>query len=158
RAAEIVRIEEAAKIEISGHAGEIQIRIAGAEVLLAHMGLELTLGLKKKIPGAAFEFFSSDDHRALEQVERGEVHVAIVTADVPAGLTSKTIAESKFLTCVGAGHPLHAAARTGRTLPVEDVLEHSFVSPSHPLLGRVGQKQSDDGWRDDQFPRKIEYW
>jgi hypothetical protein len=37
------------------------------------------------------------------------------------------------------------------------VLEYPFVSPTSPLLGKVGSKQSLDGWRDDQFPRKIEF-
>jgi len=28
---------------------------------------------------------------------------------------------------------------------------------AHSLLGQVGAKQSLDGWRDDRFPRKIDY-
>ena len=40
---------------------------------------------------------------------------------------------------------------------MDDLLQHSFVSASHPLLGKVGQKQSLNGWRDDLFPRKVEY-
>jgi DNA-binding transcriptional LysR family regulator len=31
------------------------------------------------------------------------------------------------------------------------------VSPSLPILGRVGLKQSLDGWRDDRFARKVVY-
>jgi DNA-binding transcriptional LysR family regulator len=36
-----------------------------------------------------------------------------------------------------------------------ELLEHPFASPTHALLGRVGARQSLDGWRDDEFPRNI---
>lgn len=38
---------------------------------------------------------------------------------------------------------------------LKELLEHSFVGPSLPFLGKVQSKQSLDGWRDDQFPRKV---
>ena len=159
RASEIIRLEESARIEVGGHQGTIQIQIAGPEILLSKMGLTLTASIKKKLPKSQFEYHAADDETALEQVIRGEAHLAIVTIEVPPGkeLTSKLLGEAKFQTFVGPGHPLYSAAKAKKTFAVEEVLKHPFVSPSNPLLGKVGIKQSLDGWRDDMFPRKVDY-
>jgi DNA-binding transcriptional LysR family regulator len=159
KASEIVQLEEATRVEVSGHHAKLQVIIAGPEILLSKMGLTLSQSLKKKHPTAQFEFFSGSDEAALEQVSRGEAHIAIVTSDVNqnTGLVARVIEDAKFQTYVGEGHPLYAAAKAKRTVPVEEVLKHPFVSPNNPLLGKVGLKQSLDGWRDDQFPRKVEY-
>ncbi len=159
RASEIIQLEESTKIELAGHKGSIQINIAGPEILLSKMGIALSQTIKKKYPLASFEFHATDDEAALEQVRRGEAHLAFVTADVPAHkeLSSKILEEAKFQTYVGTWHPLFNAAKSKKTIPVEEVLKFAFVSPNNPLLGKVGLKQSLDGWRDDQFPRKVEY-
>ncbi len=159
RAAEIVRLEEAARIEVAGEKGELHVVVAGPEVLLSEMGLRLTQSLKKKHPLSKFEFRATTDEEALDQVERGDVHLAIVTLDVPAKgrLVTKVLSEVKFQTCVGQGHPLYSTAVARKTVPVEELLRHSFASPSNPVLGKVGVNQSLDGWRDDEFPRRVEY-
>lgn len=159
RASEIVQLEEAARLELAGHEGQIQIVLAGPEILLAEMGMALTRDLRKKYPKSKFEFHSVSDKEALGEVARGEAHLALVTADVPqqSGLSSRMLSEPHFQTVVGSGHPLYLAARSKRTIPVEEVLKHPFVSPNHALLGKVGLKQSLDGWRDDQFPRRVEF-
>jgi DNA-binding transcriptional LysR family regulator len=159
RALEIVQLEELAKMEVAGHIGEIQIVIAGPETLLSNMGLTLSQSIKKKYPFANFDFHATDDESALTQINRGEAHLAIITNDVPTQKkwTSKILAEATFQTYVGAGHPLYKAAKAKKIIPIEEILTYSFVGPSNPILGKVGLKQSLDGWRDDQFPRKVEY-
>ena len=159
RGSEIIQLEESAKLEVTGFLGSIQIVISGPEILLSNMGVSLCQSIKKKFPLAIFEFHSTDDENALEQVIRGEAHLAIVTADIPAQkkLSFKLLEEAKFQTYVGPGHALYKAAKLKKALHVDEVLKYSFVSPSNPLLGKVGIKQSLDGWRDDQFPRKVEY-
>jgi DNA-binding transcriptional LysR family regulator len=72
-------------------------------------------------------------------------------------LTGKLWQQATFQTYVGQGHPLYARAKAEKTVPVEEVLRHPFVSPDSPLLGKVGARQSWDGWRDDRFPRRVEY-
>lgn len=159
RASEIIQLEESTRIEVAGHHGSIQIVIAGPEILLSKMGVSLSQIIKKKYPLACFEFHASDDETALEQVIRGEAHLAIVTTDIPTqkGLSLKILDEAKFQTYVGEDHPLYAAAKSKKIIHVDEVLKYPFVSPSNPLLGKVGLKQSLDGWRDDQYPRKVEY-
>ncbi|MBA2404110.1 MAG: LysR family transcriptional regulator [Bdellovibrionales bacterium] len=159
RASEIIQLEEATRLELSGATGSIQVQIAGAEILLSNWGVNFSQTIKKKYPLAQFTFLATNDEAALEKVIRGEAHIAIVTSDIPVNseLSSKTLGETMFKTYLGKGHPLYAQAKNKKSVQMEELLKHAFVSPSHPLLGKVGQKQSLDGWRDDYFPRKVEY-
>lgn len=157
RASEIIQLEESASLELSGHLGTIQVVIAGPEILLSQMGIELTQQILKKYPLAKFDYIAADDEAAVDLVTRGQAHLAIITDDTLADsdFSIKTIGKTNFQTFVGAGHPLYAAAKAKKEIAVEEVLKHSFVSPSNPLLGKVGAKQSLDGWRDDKFPRNV---
>ncbi len=160
RAAEMLHFEESIRFELSGHPGSLQIIIAGSEILLAKMGTGLGISIQKKFPTAVFDFHSTREEEAIEKVVRGEAHLALVSGDVPAkaGLSTKTLIEAHFQTYAGVGHPLYAMAKSKKTIPVEEVLRHAFASPDNPFLGRVGARQSLDGWRDDQFPRRISYF
>lgn len=157
RASEILQLEESARMEIAGHQGQIQVVLAGPEVLLSKMGIDVTFELKQRHPDATFEYHSCDEQRALEEVSQGESHLAVVTGDVPFGLTSKVLIETQFVTVAGPGHPLYSLAKSKKSVPVEEVLKYPFVSPSQPILGRVGLRQSLDGWRDDKFTRKVAF-
>lgn len=98
---------------------------------------------------------TTDDKDALLKVEKGEAHLAIVTdTSTNNELVSRTIGETMFKTYVGKKHPL---GKKKTAVDVEKLLEHAFVSPNRSFLGKVGAKQSLDGWRDDEFPRKVEF-
>lgn len=155
RAAEILKLEENTRQEISGKEGSLHAVIYGPEMLLSAMGPGLVEKIQRKHPDTYFELIASDEITALEKVEKKEAHLALTTLGVPAGLTTKTLGHAKFLTVVGRGHPLFSKSQG--SLDVTRVLEHPFVSASHPILGKVEKKQSPDGWRDDEFPRKIQY-
>jgi DNA-binding transcriptional LysR family regulator len=159
KAFEMVQLEESLRLEVVGHPGILQVIIAGPEIFMAKFGTELAASIKKRFPTSRFEFQASTEERALEKVNRGEAHFALISGETGSysNLEFKILAEAEFLTYVGAGHPLHAKAKSKKTVPVEDVLKFSFVSPDNPLLGKVGAKQSLDGWRDDKFPRKVDY-
>ena len=156
RASEIIQLEESTRLELAGVKGAIHVQIAGAEILLANWGLDFCQTVKVKFPRASFEFEATDDRSALDRVERGEAHIAIVTTDIPIGseLSYKTVGETTFKTFISKKHPLY---KKKKSVHVDELLTHSFVSPNHPLLGKVGSKQSLDGWRDDHYPRKVDY-
>jgi DNA-binding transcriptional LysR family regulator len=156
RASEIIQLEESTRLELSGLTGTITVQLAGAEILLANWGFQFCETIKKNFPLARFEFLAMDDKSAIEHVERGEAHLAIVTTDLSAGsnLSSKTLGETTFKTFISKEHPL---SKKKKAVHVDELLKHAFVSPNHPLLGKVGLKQSLDGWRDDQFPRRVDY-
>jgi DNA-binding transcriptional LysR family regulator len=159
RASEMIQLEESMRIEVAGHPGSIQVMIAAPEILLTKMGTALGASIKQRFPTAQFDFHASREEEALEKIERGEVHLALVTGEVPSksGLTAKVLLEASFQTYVGAAHPLYASAKAKKNVPVDEVLKHAFASPDNPLLGKVGAKQSLDGWRDDQFQRRVDY-
>ena len=156
RVAEIIQLEESTRLELAGVRGTIHVKIAGAEILLASWGLNLAQKVKDRFPLAQFEFMATDDKKALEFVERGEAHLAVVTSDTQAGseLKYKNIGDTSFKTFISKDHPL---IKKKKSIHVDELLQYAFVSPNHPLLGKVGSKQSLDGWRDDQFPRKVDY-
>lgn len=157
RGSELLHAEESLRLELMGADGVVHVVIAGPEVLLSRPARRVVEQIEKKHPKATFEFHSMPEAEALVRITRGEAHLALVTQDAPAGAASRAFEECAFRTCVGKGHLLHSAAKAGKTVPVEEVLKHSFVSPSLPLFGQLGLKQSLDGWRDDRFPRRVTY-
>ncbi len=154
RASEIVRLEEATRLELSGKAGHLNARIAGPEIVLSGLGLKVTKELRRRHPSSSIEFLPADDQETLALVQQGTAHLGITTGPVPRGLKSKILTTCVFQTAIGKGHPLYAAAKAGRVVPVEDVLIHPFAS-APGVLGNMTEVQVPDGWRDDIFPRRI---
>lgn len=157
RASQIIQLEEATKVEILGHQNQLQVVISGPEVFLSRFGISVTQELKKKYPRSLIEYHACDEKKALDEVAIGDAHLAIVSSDIPSRLTSKVLNKIKFRTVIGERHPLYPLAIAQKSIAIEKVLQYPFVSPSAPFLGSVGIKQSLDGWRDDHFPRKVEY-
>ena len=119
------------------------------------MGIAQSLEIKKRFPLSFFEYSHANDQTAIEQVSRGEAHLAIVTCELPtqSDLFAKPLCETEFHTYCGDKHPLKSIAKS--IIPVEKILTHPFASPNGSLFGQVGAKQSVDGWRDDKFPRQV---
>ena len=157
RAHEIIKLEETTRTELVGGRTALHAEIAGSEILLSGWGPMVCDQIRGRYPGATFELLVMEEHAALGAVQRGEVHFSLTSSDVPAGLRSRKISDVTFRTCVGEGHPLYESARQKKTVPIDIVLEHGFASPDRPFLGRTRPRQSLDGWRDDAFPRRIEY-
>lgn len=161
RGSELIFAEEGLRLELQGAEGSLAVGVAGPEVLLSKFGPQIAGRIEKSYPNATFDFLAGSEADARAQVERGEAHLGLASAEPPPGFSSTVLGDCLFRTCVGPGHPLFAAARSGKKIPVERVLQHSFASPMVPIFGlfrgQPGAKQSVDGWRDDPFPRKIAY-
>jgi len=154
RASEIVRLEESARLELSGVQGKVVVKIAGPEILLSHWGVNLTTELQERYPLMQFEFISCDERMAIQKIENGEVHLAFVTdQEYSKEISYKNVGHTTFKTFVSKKHKLGKKKK----IHVDELLLNSFVSPNNPFLGKVGSKQSLDGWRDDEFPRKISF-
>jgi DNA-binding transcriptional LysR family regulator len=123
------------------------------------MGVDLSLKIKKRFPASQFEFVTCSEESALNQVSRGEATLALTTGDLGShrDLIAKQIEETEFQIFIGEKHPLYNKASAKKVIPISEILEHIFVVPDSALLGQVGPKQAMDGWRDDQFPRKIDF-
>jgi len=159
RASEMVELEQKTTMELSGFKGTIQVQMIGPEILLSKMGLELSEIILKKYPLAKMEYLMADDDCAVESVIKGQAHLALITKDITSdkNLFTKIYSKTQFYTFVGKGHPLYARAKSKKEISIDEVLTYPFVSPSNSFLGKVGDKQSFDGWRDDKFLRTISY-
>lgn len=158
RAARIVQLEEDARFELGGGAAAaLNVYVSSEEVLQATHGVALAAAVAARFPEARVHFLTRPDARAAEQVQDGEAHLALITGEPPAGALSRTLAKVEFKTCAGRGHPLARRYGSTRAVPIAEVLAHPFVAPDAAILGRVGHGSSSDGWRDDKFPRRIQY-
>jgi DNA-binding transcriptional LysR family regulator len=157
RAAELLRLEAATRAELRGEEAELQVRIAGPEVLLSRVAPELAKRILSFHPKANFELAAGSEAEVAQRVAQGSVHLGLTTGAIPKGVEERKILHTVFQTCVGRGHPLHKAARGGQVVPVEVILRHAFVAPDRAVLGTTDAAQSPDGWRDDKFPRRIGY-
>ena len=128
-----------------------------AEVLLAKVAPKMIAQIRKTQSKAKFIFLARGEAEAERLVRNNEVHLALTTGEVPSDLSSKKLFDTVFSTVVGHEHPLYKYAKAGKIVPVADVLKYPFVSIDAPILGGTGKSQSLDGWRDDKFPRRIDF-
>lgn len=157
RAAQLLQLEEDMRLEFGGkETGSLNVYVTSEEILQTSHGLALAEVIDKLFPQARTQFRIRGETKAVEQVRDGEAHLALITLEPPADLVSKVLAEVEFQTCASKKHPL-VKKYGARAIPIEELLEHSFVSPDSAILGRIAKSSSIDGWRDDKFPRKIKY-
>lgn len=157
KAAHILQLEEEARLELMGkEIGSLNVYISSEEILQTSFGLELGKKVVAMFPNAKTQFLIRTDHTAIEQVMDGEAHLALITSDPPTEMVSKILAKVEFKTCASREHPL-VKKYGGKTIPVEELLKHGFVAPEMAILGKITKSSSIDGWRDDKFPRWIQY-
>ena len=154
-ARKIIDLEEESRIQIGGIKGHIKLSVAGPEMLLAQFGLMILERLSKISADFSINFEHCDDRRVHQAVSDGSVHLGLTTHAAPHGVSEKILHEVIFKTCSGKDHPL--GKRNIKTIRVDEVLRYAFVSPSQPLLGSITHSHSLDGWRDDKFPRNLQF-
>jgi len=157
RASQIIELEESARIELQGDLSSPNVILAGPEVLLFKYGSQFTTQIQSKYPRCTVEFLALDEEIALRKVDSREAHFAICTGEVPDSFDIKVLDNCIFVTVAGIKHPILKKSVREKIHPIETILEYPFISPHSSLLGKVGPKQSLDGWRDDKFPRKIQF-
>ena len=158
RATQILQLEEDARLELRGkETGSLNVFVSSEEILQSYFGTDLVSKISKLFPQARIQFLIRSDEKAIEQVMTGEAHFAFITSDAPKELTSKQIAKVEFKTTSSNKHPLFKKYGSTKSIPVEEVLMHPFVSPDSAVLGKIAKSDSIDGWRDDKFPRQIKY-
>ena len=157
RASLIVQLEEDAKIELSGQKGTLNVVISAEEILHTHFGVKLSAEIQKMFPHSRFQFVTRAESKVVQQVDEGEAHFGLITGEVPQGMKSKVLSKVEFKTCGSAKHPLFKKFSQSAKIPVEEVLKFPFVSPESAMLGKISTSASLDGWRDDKFPRQIQY-
>jgi len=158
KAAQILQLEEDVRLELTGkEAGSLNVYISSEEILQTSYGIDLLRIIGRHYPQARTQFLIRGEQKAIEQVMNGETHLALITLDPPADVSSKVLAKVEFNTCASKDHPLLKKYSAKQTIPIEEILKHPFVSPDSAILGKIAKSSSIDGWRDDKFPRQIKY-
>jgi len=157
RASQIVQLESAAVFELRGNDGQLNISVAGPEVLLVKFGVEFTQKARQLYPKAHFDFIVCTELEAMDKVKKREAHFAFITEDSSDEFITRKIAETFFVTVASSHHPLSKYQTKINNVPIDQLLKYEFVCPNKSILGSVSNKQSVDGWRDDKFRRIIHY-
>lgn len=158
KAAQILQLEEDVRLELTGkESGSLNIYISSEEILQTSYGIDLLKIIGQHYPQARTQFLIRGEQKAIEQVMDGEAHLALITLDPPADVSSKVLAKVEFKTCASKDHPLLKKYNPKQIIPIEEILKHPFVSPDSAILGKIAKSSSIDGWRDDKFPRQIKY-
>ena len=154
RAHEILNLVDDAKVAIGSRDNVLNVVIAGEELLLAEFAATVFDQFKDLNLNYQTQLIACSESEVLNQIKKGEAHIGLTTVNHKA-LKSKAIGKSLFKTVVGLKHPL--AKRAKEVIPVAELLEYPFATPTASLLGNVNHNVSFDGWREDKFPRKIKY-
>lgn len=157
KASHLIQLEEDIRLELTGReTGSLNVYIASEEILQTTYGIAIAQKITGLFPQSRIQFLIRTEKVALEQVMDGDAHLALITVDAPTDATSKILGQVEFKTCASKKHPL-VKKYGSKTIPVEELLKHHFVSPDQAMLGKITKSSSIDGWRDDKFPRQIKY-
>jgi DNA-binding transcriptional LysR family regulator len=175
RAQTLLALADQARSDLLGEQAAVDCRVGGPAILLWRHGKALADALRS-YPDASIRMQAMFEDEALAALARGDVNAAIVTGEVTEG-RGEHWSDEWIATPLGGvvqhlvagrSHPL-VQALAGSRAPAApaaavlhatsaQVLECDFACPSRSLFCGVQRGPRSDGWRDDQFPRKIRYW
>lgn len=156
KAREIINLEESVRESILGSGTALAIKIGGSEALIAEFGIRLAIRLCERFKQMRVQFEICDRAELIARVRDRDFDLGITSFEVPGTLPCELLESVEFATYLSENHPLYEEASAG-SVPVKRVLEYPFVVPSGFSMGRAAKSDSSDGWRDDIFPRKIQY-
>jgi len=162
----MLSMADQAKADVRGEDANISCRVAGPAILLWRHAEQLAQAMAA-YPAAVMHLLSMYEEDALAALARGDASHALVTSEVLHGRTahwssdwaSVSLGSLKLQLLAGRQHPLLANTESQAAhFCSEQVLVHDFVSPARSLFCGKQRGKHSDGWRDDQFPRRIAYW
>lgn len=163
----MLSMADQARADVRGDDASISCRVAGPAILLWRHADQLAQAMAA-YPAADMHLLSMYEEDALAALASGEASHALVTGEVLHGRTahwsadwaSVSLGTLRLQLLAGKQHPLlsGAASQQGQNFTSTQVLAHDFVSPARSLFCGKQRGKHSDGWRDDQFPRRIAYW
>lgn len=156
RAIALTDMADSIRADLGSTPARLELRIAGRDLLLSEFATPIEAAFEKMYPDGTTHLINVGGSEATALLGRGNVHLVISVAQ-GTDVLSKKLGAITAMTCVGQGHPLYRRARAGDAVPIEELLEYRFVSPSAPLVGtpRGGAIRAADGWREDMHPRRV---
>jgi DNA-binding transcriptional LysR family regulator len=161
--------------EFKGEQHALKCRIAGPSVLQWRFAGVLGRALHARYRNSVLSLQTHYEDAALASLLRGEVDFALVsglaiTNSMDAKLASLPLGEISMQLAIASTHalaqanakPSKTSSKKGATKNVRikwaKVLEHAFACPTRSLFCGLERGARADGWRDDQLPRKIQFW
>lgn len=157
KAHEFLKFDQDIKNHLKAQEASFRVVIGASEALLSSYGVDLAQSIVQKYPLARVQFENMQSDELKKRIRDGEIDLGITTDDIPARFDHKVISTIYFQTFISKKHALYRKAKK-QALPIEQVLEHTFVIPHSNLYGKITKSDSYDGWRDDKFPRKVSYF
>lgn len=156
KAREITKLEESVRESILGSGTTVAVKIGGSESLLADIGVRLGAKLVQQYPHMKIQFEVCDRSELVARVRDREFDLGITTFEIPTVLEAQVCETIEFATYLSESHPLYETVCKG-SVSVHQVVEHPFVVPSGYSMGKAFESESADGWRDDVYPRKVQF-
>lgn len=158
RAVELVALADATAAEFKGQVPPRRCRVLGPPVLQAAFAAMLTEQMIHAGPPVVVDFVACFEDAALSALGKGEADLALVTAaaleqSAPAQVVAVHVGEVRMHLAVGPGHAL--ARRS--TVAMAEVLQHDFGCVERSPFCGIDRGSRSDGWRDDQFQRRIAF-
>jgi len=105
----------------------LTVKIAASDYMQASVLLDFTLVLRQQAPGVRVALRTLDLSRLEDQLEKGEVDLALLTPElIPEALRSRQLLDERYVLIARKGHP---AARRGLSAKAFAELDHVIVSP-----------------------------
>ena len=179
RAVELIALADRMRADFRGEAGNVHCRIAGPAILQWRFGAQLSSLLVERCPGGGVSFSVQYEDAALAAVARAEADFALISgaamaASLPVGLDAMLLGSTTMQLAAGATHPLahqvsESSARVTRSksskaapattgLSMAQILPYGFACPTRALFSGLERGARSDGWRDDQLPRRVQWW
>lgn len=142
-------------LKMAREEARLSIRIGGPEIFLSHFGVNLCKKIKLKHPHITFEFISMKEEEVEAALLGSSIDLAISSdfQNRNPQLNQTLLAETQFHTYLGRSHPLFKKSKIG----INEVLGYEFLQPEAAALGPIKGSEQPDGWREDQFPRKMAF-
>ncbi len=165
--------------EFKGEHHTLKCRIAGPSILQWRFAGLLGKALHARYRSSVLALQTHYEDAAIASLLRGEVDFALVSGlaisnSMDAKLGSLPLGEISMQLAVAHTHallqapvdPQNSSAHKSATLRAAKsvrlkwakVLEHAFACPTRSLFCGLERGARADGWRDDQLPRKIQFW
>lgn len=160
RALGLLAEAEQIQAEFAGERQTFKCRVAGPSLLHYRWGRQLAERLLQRYAQAALVFEHRDDHAAVAAVLNGDCDVALIAYQAPplldARLSLQEVGSTDFRVCINHMHALAVGPKPWQA-SVYEVMRHDFVLPLTPPFAHLINQPATDGWRDDQFPRRVRY-
>jgi len=155
KAFSILALEENTRLTLKGSNECIIIKIGYDQQLISIPAMKTVGKLSEIYTGAKIHLLHQPE-KLKEKILSGEIGIGF-TGVKPSRKLFKVskVGSYELQTIVRKKHPL---LKKGKKVSINDVLKFKFVTADFPLVDKIHESMSQDGWRDDKYKRDISFY